>query len=276
VGITLLYVPSYLDLYRDYWRSEQAAHGAVLLLMVAWLFWRERVALLQVMPQRPGLSNALLLLFGLLLYVLGRSQAVYQLDIGSQVPVLLGVIGLMLGRNGIRRLWLPVMLLIFLVPVPGSILDQVLLPLKEWVSSIVDNVLHAAGYPIARSGVVITIGAYSLLIADACSGLNSMVALSGIGLMYVHVAGHGRRWMKIALLLSILPIAFIANIIRVLLLVLITYYQGDTAGRAFHDQAAFLEIGLAFGGFFLLDHLIERLNRQFKTKPRQVLESHAW
>src|SRR5262249_51966070 len=147
------------------------------------------------------------------------------------------------------------------VPIPGSILDQLLLPLKEWVSSTVDAVLHGFGYPIARNGVLLMIGPYSLLIADACSGLNSMVALTGIGLLYVYLAGHSRRWITVALLLSVLPIAFLANIIRVAALVLITYYGGEASGRAFHDQASFVEIGLAFGAFFALEQLIVWIDR---------------
>lgn len=275
-GVALLYVPTYMDLYRDYWRSEQAAYGAVILAMVGWLFWRERAIFRQTEAMGSLPAGIAVLISGLLLYVLGRSQSVYQLDIASQIPVLLGVVMLLLGKAGVRRLWFPIVLLLFLVPVPGSILDQLLLPLKVWVSSIVDGVLHMAGYPIARTGVVLVIGSYNLLIADACSGLNSMLALSGIGLLYVHVAGPSQRWIKIVLLLTILPIAFVANIIRVLLLVLVTYYQGDAAGRAFHDQAGLLEIALAFGAFFLLDSMLERFAVHRRgTKQRRIAASHA-
>lgn len=275
-GVALLYVPTYLDLYQDYWRSEQAAYGAVILAMVGWLFWRERAIFQQTTAMGSLPVGIAVLISGLLLYVLGRSQSVYQLDIASQIPVLLGVAMLLLGKAGVRRLWFPIVLLLFLVPVPGSILDQMLLPLKVWVSSIVDALLHMAGYPIARTGVVLVIGSYNLLIADACSGLNSMLALSGIGLLYVHVVGPSQRWMKIVLLLSILPIAFAANVIRVLLLVLVTYYQGDASGRAFHDQAGLLEIALAFGAFFLLDSTLERFAVHRRgTKQRRIAASHA-
>jgi exosortase len=209
-----------------------------------------------------------LLGFGLLLYVLGRSQTIHQLEVGSQIPVFAGIVCLMLGADGVRKLWFPILLLAFLVPIPGSILDQLLLPLKEWVSGVVDTTLHTLGYPIARNGVVLIIGSYSLLIADACSGLNSMVALSGIGLLYTYVAGHSNRWLNAALLLSILPIAFIANIIRVMILVLVTYYAGDAAGQAFHDRAGILEIALAFGGFFVFDHLIQRVSMRSPPPKR--------
>jgi len=256
VGIVLLYVPVYLDLYRDFWRADRGTHGAVIVAMVAWLLWRSRNELLQMRrPEAPVMGIALFG-FGLLLYVLGRANSVHQLQVVSQIPLLLGVAYLLHGAAGLKRTWLPIALLVFIVPIPGSLLDQLLLPLKELVSSVVDTTLHWLGYPIARDGVVLLVGPYRLLIADACSGLNSMVALTGIGLLYVHVAGHSSRALNAALLLSILPIAFLANIIRVMALVLVTYYGGEGSGRAFHDQASILEIALAFGGFFAFDRFL--------------------
>jgi len=200
--------------------------------------------------------------FGLLCYALGRSQALIQLEIGSQIPVLIGVGWMLLGRQVLRTLIFPVAFTLFVIPVPGTLLDQLLLPLKQLVSAIVDNGLHALGYPIARNGVVLMIGQYDLLIADACSGLNSMVALSGLGLIYTYVVGRS-RWHNAMLLLSVLPVAFAANVIRVMTLLLITYYFGDGAGRTFHDSAAWLEIVLAFGGFFAVDTVLG-----WSTRPR--------
>ena len=193
----------------------------------------------------------------------------------AQIPILLGVVWLSLGKAGLRRLWFPIALIVFIAPIPGSLMDQVLLPLKGWVSATVDTTLHLFGYPIARDGVVLTIGAYSLLIADACSGLNSMVALSGIGLLYVHLAGHASRVHNFTLLLSILPIAFLANIIRVILLVLITYYGGEDRGRSFHDHAGLLEVALAFGAFFAFDHLLMLVSRALRAPVPLIPARHA-
>jgi exosortase/archaeosortase family protein len=102
-----------------------------------------------------------------------------------------------------------------------------------------------------------------------------MVALSGIGLLYVYLAGHESRAHNIALLLSILPIAFLANIIRVILLVLITYYRGESSGKAFHDHAGLLEVAMAFGGFFAFDHLLMWLNRTLRPPPRLIPLRHT-
>ncbi len=269
VGLALLFVPTYVDLYRVFWRLEQNAQGPIILAIVFWLVWRERAGL-RADASAPAAPGAALVFSGLVLYVLARSQSIYLFEVIAQIPILLGVVWLTMGREGLRRLWFPIALVVFMAPIPGSLLDQVLLPLKGWVSAVVDTTLHVFGYPIARDGVVLTIGSYSLLIADACSGLNSMVALSGIGLLYVYLAGHQSRAHNAALLLSILPIAFLANIIRVILLVLITYYRGESSGKAFHDHAGLLEVAMAFGGFFAFDRLLMLFSRTLRPPPRLV------
>jgi exosortase B len=255
-GLLALYVPTYIDLYETFWRSGRAVQGPVILAWIAWLVWRDRagLGLESSGPVAPGAIA--LFVFGLLCYALGRSQSFFQLEIGSQLPLLFGLTWATMGREGLRRLAVPIAFTIFLIPVPGTLLDQLLLPLKQLVSAIADNGLHALGYPIARNGVVLMIGRYDLLIADACSGLNSMVALSGMGLIYTYVVGRRSRRHNVLLLLSVLPVAFAANVVRVVGLLLVTYYFGDAAGRAFHSSAAWLEIALAFGGFFAVDHLL--------------------
>jgi len=266
-AIALLVIPSYMDVYQVFWRVDRGAQGPVMLALIVWLIWRQRGELRTFAAQPALLPGLALLIPGLAGYVLGRSQSIYSLEIIAQIPVLLGIALLVWGAPGFRRLWFPILLVAFVVPIPGSMLDPLLLPLKGWVSVTVDNLLHFLGYPIARTGVLLIIGSYRLLIADACSGLNSMVALSGIGLLYVHLAAHRGRARNVALIAAILPIAFAANIVRVLLLVLITYYNGEAAGRVFHDYAGVLEVLLAFGTFFAFDRLLDRFGRRPPRPP---------
>ncbi|HVY79741.1 MAG TPA: exosortase [Steroidobacteraceae bacterium] len=255
-GLLAMYVPTYVDLYETFWRAGRAVHGPVILAWIAWLVWRDRTGLTLESREPVRAGAVALFALGLFCYALGRSQSFIQLEIGSQIPLLLGLAWATAGRAGLRRLGVPIAFTIFVIPVPGTLLDQLLLPLKQIVSAIADNGLHALGYPIARNGVVLMIGRYDLLIADACSGLNSMVALSGMGLIYTYVVGRRSRWHNTLLLLSVLPVAFAANVVRVVGLLLTTYYFGDAAGRAFHSSAAWLEIVLAFGGFFAVDYLL--------------------
>ncbi|MEP7243920.1 MAG: exosortase [Gammaproteobacteria bacterium] len=274
VGLVALYGPTYFDLYETFWKSGRAVQGPVILLWVAWLVWRDRARLAHSEPAAASGPGIALFVIGLICYALGRSQSFFQLEIGSQVPLLLGVAWLFLGREGARGLLFPVAFTLFLVPVPGTMLDQMLLPLKQLVSAIVDNGLHAVGYPIARNGVVLMIGRYDLLIADACSGLNSMVALSGMGLIYTYVVGRNSRTHNTLLLISVLPVAFIANVIRVVGLLLVTYYFGDSAGRTFHSSAAWLEIALAFAGFFGIDSLLSAVD-SWRQRSRAKAGSRA-
>jgi exosortase B len=271
IGLLALYVPTYLDLFQTFWRTGRSVQGPVILAWVAWLLWRERAALSMQATCGHSPSAVALFVFGLLCYALGRSQALIQLELFSQIPVLIGVGWMLLGRRALRTLAFPVAFTVFVIPVPGTLLDQLLLPLKQLVSAIVDNGLHAVGYPIARNGVVLMIGQYDLLIADACSGLNSMVALSGLGLIYTYVVGRS-RWHNALLLLSVLPVAFAANVIRVMALLLITYYFGDGAGRAFHSSAAWLEIVLAFVGFFAVDSFLGWMSAM---RSRRVAMGHV-
>jgi exosortase len=147
-----------------------------------------------------------------------------------------------------------------MVPLPGTLVDAVTEPLKHAVSMVVVDALHALGYPIGRSGVMITVGPYELLVADACSGLNSMLSLAALGALFIHLKGSGSRLHAALLVASIVPIAFAANIVRVIALVLITYHFGDAAGHGFlHGAAGIVLMLAALAAFFALDALLSRM-----------------
>ena len=257
-GAVLLYLPAYIDLATVYAHTEVAAQIPVCVAIWIWLIWKER-SHFSVPAPSPAVSMTgwTLVVLAALMYIFGRSQEFYQLEIGSQIPLFVGSVWVLLGRATVRQLWFPPIFLLLLVPLPGSLINDVLVPLKKLVSSIVTDGLFFVGLPIARDGVVLYVGQYQLLIADACSGLNSMIALTAIGLLYVYVAGY-RSWVaNAALLVTVIPIAFVANIFRVTALVLITYVCGDEAGQRFHDFAAFGEILISILFFFCLDHTIQ-------------------
>lgn len=274
LGVLALYLPTYISLYETFWKSGRSVQGPVIVAWIAWLVWRDRGGLAFRQGEPASAFAVISFVSGLLCYALGRSQSFIQLEIASQVPLLLGLARLCMGREGLRRLVFPIAFTLFLIPVPGTLLDQLLVPLKQLVSQIADTGLHALGYPIARNGVVLMIGRYDLLIADACSGLNSMVALGGMGLIYTYVVGRRSYWHNALLLLSVLPVAFAANVVRVIGLLLITYYFGDRAGRTFHASAAWLEIALAFAGFFAVDHLLGWLG-SVRVRSRSKATPHV-
>ncbi|MEO8626549.1 MAG: exosortase B [Betaproteobacteria bacterium] len=267
-GLVLMYIPTYLNMWTHYWSREDNAHGPIIVAVVAWLIWRRREVLLEGPRDVRPVAGGLLIFAGLVLYVIGRSQDFAQPDTFSQVPLLLGLILALQGKRAFRTLLFPIAFLTLSVSLPGATLDAFLVPLKEVVSSIVENILYWTGYPIARAGVVLNIGPYQLLIADACSGLNSMIALTCVGLLFVYLTRPPNIAHSAILLAFALPIAFVANVLRVLTLVLVTYYFGDSAGHAFHDYAGYAEIIFAFGVFFLLDAILMRVLPKKPIKPQ--------
>lgn len=256
-GAAILYLPAYRDLSNINANAEGAAQVPVCVAIWIWLVWQKRAIF--DLPDGAVPASPLGWLFitaAGLMYAVGRSQEFYQLEIGSQVPLFMGTVLILLGRRALRKLWFLPLFLLLLIPVPGSLLNDVLVPLKKAVSAVVADGLFACGLPIARDGVVLYIGRYQLLIADACSGLNSMIALMAIGCLYVYLRG-SKGWVANSILLAaVLPIAFLANLVRVTGLVLITYLWGERAGQRFHDFAAVAEIGIAIGGLFLVEHAV--------------------
>ncbi|MCZ7562780.1 MAG: exosortase [Burkholderiales bacterium] len=154
-------------------------------------------------------------------------------------------------------MWFPLLFLVFMVPLPGVIVDAITGPLKQNVSLIAENLLYWTGYPVARTGVVLSVGPYQLLVADACSGLNSMYSLSALGGLYLYLMQYQSRWRNAILLGAILPIAFAANVIRVMILVLVTYHFGDAAGQGFlHGFAGMILFVIALVLLFVLDAVL--------------------
>ncbi len=261
-GLAAMYLPVYWWAFNGIWQTEEQGHGGLVLLIVIWLFWRLREPLM-ALPSKPSLLGWPIVGIGLLMYFAGRLFTISIFEFASQVFVVAGCLLLLKGTAALRLAWFPVLYLIFMVPLPGILVDAITGPLKQWISVIVEQLLHWMNYPIAREGVTMTIGQYQLLVADACSGLNSMFSLSALGTLFMYLAARKNVFHNAVMLVSILPIAFVANIIRVAALVLVTYHLGDEAGQGFlHGAAGLVLMGAALAIFFLLDAVLASLLRR--------------
>jgi exosortase B len=264
-GLLVLYVPTFYGFATTLWDQDDYAHGPIILAIIVWLIWDKRQVLLTPSNRTAPVPGFALLVFGLLLYVVGRSVEITIFEVGALAPILAGVLLAMRGWPAVRAYWFMLIFIAYLVPLPGIFVDAVTGPLKQNISAIAEQLLYSAGYPIARSGVVLTIGQYQLLIADACSGINSMFSLSAIGLLYLYLMRY-KSWLHNGLILvSLLPIAFSANIVRVIILVLITYHFGDAAGQGFlHGFSGMVLFLIALIIILLLDAILARVFRPQK------------
>jgi exosortase B len=152
------------------------------------------------------------------------------------ILVLLGIVLLFYGVAVAKHFWFAFFFMLFMVPLPPSTVDIVTQPMKIAVSFASEHLLYSLGFPVARSGVVLYIGSYQLLVADACAGLNSLFTLEALGLLYMNVMRHESPLRNMILAALIVPISFASNVTRVVILALITYYWGDAAGQGFIHQ----------------------------------------
>jgi exosortase B len=266
-GLAALYVPTYIDLARGLWRDDAYAHGPIVLAVFAWLVWRARGVPAESEPGAGAMTaGAVSFLLGLALFVVGRSQSIALFEVGSHVPVAAGLVLMLGGVTALRRLAFPLLLLLFLVPLPGFILDAATTPLKGVVSLAAEAILKAIGYPVEREGVVLRVDDHEMFLADACSGLNSIYSLAALTLIYAHLTGppasgtpgQAARRGRIALLLaSIVPIAIAANAIRVTILVLVTVHAGEeTAQGLLHGAVGMVVFLVALGAVIALDRAV--------------------
>lgn len=241
----LLYAPTLWDFFHGVWRSDQEAHGPMILAISSWLIYRAWPRLVATshasdsnFTGRPIGPMATLvgwgvLTLGLLSYVVGRSQAIEYIELGSVIWVLAGAVLILLGPSALRIIWFPLFFMIFMVPLPGLLVAAVTMPMKIAVSTVAESVMYGLGYPIARTGVILQVGQYQLLVADACAGLHTLFTLEALGLLYLNLMRHESLIRNLALAILIIPISFLSNVIRVMVLTLITYHLGDEAGQGF-------------------------------------------
>ena len=166
------------------------------------------------------------------------------------------------GLMAMLRNWFPLFYLAFLIPPPGWLIDSATAPLKLFVSYVTTSGLQAIGIPVFREGVTLMVAQYQLLVEDACSGMNSITGLIAISLFYIYLLRNASWTYSLLLVALVVPIAVAANIIRVGVLVLLTYFFGDAVAQGFlHTAAGLLLFVSALTLVFLVDSVLSRIVR---------------
>lgn len=234
VGLALLYVPTLISLLGSIWASDEQGHGPIVLGVTIWLIYRRWGDLMDTQASTPSPWVAWpLLIAGGGLYAVGRSQGIWLFEVGSAIAMVCGIVLLLRGPRQLRAIGFAIFFMFFMIPLPGAVVDALTQPMKMAVSYVAENILYAAGYPISRTGVILQIGPYQLLVADACAGLHTLFTLEALGLLYLNIVKYASLFRNITLAILIVPISFAANVIRVMVLTLITYHFGDEAGQGF-------------------------------------------
>lgn len=263
----LLAVPTAISLDREDWSNDFGAYGPIVLATGAWLLWRRTSDFRAQARPGPASITWLVLAASLAAYTFGRAYDFITLETAGVYGAGLAILHEKVGWRAMRASWFPLLYLAFVIPVPGTVLTDLTSPLKEFVSLVSTSVLAHAGLPVVREGVVIYVAQYQLLVEDACSGMNSIVGLIAVGLLYIYLM-RGASWIySLVLIALVVPIAVLANVLRIMTLVLLTYYAGNEAAQGFlHFTAGMALFVVALAIVFALD---KALHPFFKGKAAQ-------
>jgi len=267
IGMLAFILPTMLDVARVSWSTEQGAHGPIVLVTGIWLLWGElRGTHIVARPGSTLLAIALLAPL-LILFTVARISGLIEIEGFSMYAALIVAAYALWGAEPLRRVWFPLVYLMFVFPPPDTLFTMLTQPLKIAVSQTAVVLLGLLGYPIAGSGVMIQIGQYQMLVAAACAGLNSLLSLTALGLFYTYLRHKSELAYMVVLVCFILPVAVLANLVRVVLLLLITYHFGEAAGQGFfHELAGLTMFTVALLTIFVVDWLAAPLrNRLART-----------
>ena len=263
VGLAAIVIPTMLDIARVSWDSEQGAHGPIVLAIAIWLFVRSWPDLRR--EARPGSSllGSTALAIMLLGYVAAHIVGSVMLQSAATYGALVSSLYLLVGWRSIRAAWFPILYFLFVIPPPGSFVALATQPLRLEIASLAVEMLSLFGLPVAREGLLIYVGQYALEVKAACGGLNSIISLTAVGLFYAYALHRANLRYCVLLAAVSLICAILANLCRVILLMLITYYLGDKAAQGFlHGAAGMFMFIVALALVIGFDHVAGPIRRK--------------
>jgi exosortase len=255
LGFVVLAIPTFIGLASQTWTHDDGTQGPIVLGTGGWLLWRELPLLRRTGVPDTSVLTSVLLALALVSYVAGSVVDYMTVEAGGLYAAGLALLNARFGLRALRAVWFPLVYFAFAVPLPGLVLAQMTSPLKHFAAFVSTQSLSAAGFPVARQGVTIIVAQYQLLVEDACSGMNSLMGLTAIGLLYVYLTRRASAAYAALLTCLVIPIAVASNILRIVTLILITYFFGDQVGQSFIHMAAGLFL---FATALLLVFAIDR------------------
>jgi exosortase len=263
LAVALLYYRIVPDLVIQWGRDENYSHGFLIPVISAYLIWGRRDSLRQAAgPGQSSLWGFFLCLASVMLLVVGRAGAEFFLQRSSLVTLLIGGVWWLWGASVLRLIAFPLLFLFFMVPLPYLVYDSIAFPLKLFAARVATESLMLFGVPVFREGNIIHLAGHTLEVADACSGIRSLVSLVALGVVYGYFT-EDVRWKRVAIALSTIPIAIAANAFRVTGMGLLTHYvSAKVAEGFFHTFSGWLVFVVAFALLFAVGASLRLVGRR--------------
>jgi exosortase len=271
IAIALMYAGMWTGLVAQWSADDNYSHGFFVVPLALYFAWERRAAFAAA-PVRPGIGGLVVLTGSLLVWAAGTLGSELFLTRVSLLGVVGGAIWFIWGARHARIMAFPVLFLLLMVPLPTIVFNQLAFPLQLLASNVGETAITAAGVPVLREGNVLHLPARTLEVAEACSGIRSLVSL----LMLAIVLGYfseSRTPARVALALAAVPIAILANAARVAGTGLAAEWLGPAAAEGFfHTFSGWLVFVIAFAGLLVVQQVLARVRW---SRPRRVLAEAA-
>jgi exosortase len=242
--LVVAYFPTLKHLVEQWSTDEDVGHGFFVPLVAGYIAWQRRDQLM-ALAWKPAWWGVGIMLWGILQSYIGALGAELFLQ---RTALLITLVGLMLVLGGVdlvKALAFPLLLLPFMIPIPAVVYNQITFPLQLFASSTAEAVLGVIGIPVLRDGNVLELASQKLNVAEACSGIRSLLSLTFLSLVYAYFFDQ-RVWMRWALLIGTVPIAILANAGRVTVTGILSEQNPELAHGFFHSLEGWIIFLIAF------------------------------
>jgi exosortase len=252
-----LYAPVLSHLAGQWIHDPNYSHGFFVPAFSLYVLWQERDRL-RALPLRPSWSGLLILLLAVVVLTAGVLGAELFLSRVSLLIAIAGVVILMYGWNHMRAAMFPWLFLLLMIPIPNIVFNQITFPLQLLASKVAAVTLPLFGVPVLREGNVIQLPVMALEVAEACSGIRSLMSLTTLAIIYGYLL-ETRLSVRVVLALASIPIAVIANSLRIVGTgLLVQYWDPEKAEGFFHLFSGWLIFVVSLSLLFLLHRALQR------------------
>ena len=258
--VGLLYGPILLRLTQQWWSDPNFSHGFLVPVFAGFVVWQDRERLASIRPT-PSIWGLPVIVFSLCTLILGVFGAELFLSRASLLMLAAGLILFFLGWEFLRAVLFPLVFLILMVPLPAIVFSQITFPLQILASKLSASMLPFFGVPVFREGNVINLPAMPLEVAEACSGIRSLLSLTTLAIMYGYLL-EKRVAIRLALALASVPIAVAANGLRIVGTgLLVQYWDPEKAEGFFHAFSGWLIFVVSLTMLFVLHRVLNLFRR---------------
>ncbi|MDP2923958.1 MAG: exosortase/archaeosortase family protein [Candidatus Omnitrophota bacterium] len=267
-----LFFPLLRTLYAQRWDALGYTHAFFILpISIGLAYWKRKELATAYLETREkfGLINLIIFVLGLLMYLFGWRQDYTVISAFALIPFLYGFIGYIYGSKVQKKLLFPILYLLLMVPPPFALLDRATLPLRYISAYGVEGVFKVLGFAVQREGLMYTVEGYQMVIDDACSGFRSLITMFSLGLVYVYIT-KSRALKKAVLIASILPLAIIGNMVRIMTISLLSIYFGEEVAQGFlHSFSGIVIFLFIVLGFVAVEALWIKEKKVKKNEPKE-------